>query len=79
MGSVGKLKKFYKRSRSFDRLPGAGIPLIQLNMRVGSTKTVKKGDLKRLGALSLVVFLEKLSAEFHRADCCTHRLVESQL
>jgi hypothetical protein len=24
-------------------MPGAGIPLIQLNMKVGSAKTVKKG------------------------------------
>jgi hypothetical protein len=35
-------------------LPGAGIPLIQLNMRVGSAKTVKKGipELKSAGLIT---------------------------
>jgi Mn-dependent DtxR family transcriptional regulator len=40
--------------KSFNRLPGSGIPLIQLNMRVGSAKTVKKGisELKSAGLIT---------------------------
>jgi hypothetical protein len=42
------------QNKSFNRLPGAGIPLIQLNMRVGSAKTVKKGipELKSAGLIT---------------------------
>ena len=54
MGLVGKRKKFYKRSSRLTDCPGAGIPLIQLNMRVGSAKTVKKGipALKSAGLIA---------------------------
>ena len=54
MGSLGKLKKVLQKIKSFNRLPGAGIPLIQLNMRVGSAKTVKKGipELKSAGLIT---------------------------
>jgi hypothetical protein len=40
--------------KSFNRLPGASVPLIQLNMAVGSTKTVKKGvtELKSAGLIT---------------------------
>ena len=40
--------------KSFNRLPGAGIPLIQLNMTVGNAKTVKKGipELKSAGLIT---------------------------
>jgi len=43
-----------QRCKSFNRLPGTGIPLIQLNMRVGSAKTVKKGiaELKSAGLVA---------------------------
>jgi hypothetical protein len=43
-----------QKIKSFNRLPGAGIPLIQLNMRVGSAKTVKKGipELKSTGLIT---------------------------
>jgi hypothetical protein len=43
-----------QKIKSFNRLPGAGIPLIQLNMRVGSAKTVKKGipELKSAGLIT---------------------------
>jgi hypothetical protein len=43
--------------KSFNRLPGAGIPRIQLNMRVGRAKTVKKGipELKSGGAQHSVI------------------------
>ena len=35
-------------------MPGAGIPMIQLNMKVGSAKTVKKGipELKSAGLIT---------------------------
>ncbi len=44
----------FQKIKSFNRLPGAGIPLIQLNMRVGSAKTVKKGipELKSAGLIT---------------------------
>jgi hypothetical protein len=47
-------QEVYQKFKSFNRLPGAGIPLIQLNMRVGSAKTVKKGlsELKSAGFIA---------------------------
>ena len=49
-GLSWEAQEVLQKIKSFNRLPGAGIPLIQLNMRVGSAKTVKKGipELKRL-------------------------------
>jgi hypothetical protein len=43
-----------QKMKSFNRLPGAGIPMIQLNMTVGSAKTVKKGilELKSAGLVA---------------------------
>jgi hypothetical protein len=43
-----------QKIKSFNRSPGTGIPLIQLNMRVGSAKTVKKGipELKSAGLVA---------------------------
>ncbi len=37
-----------------NRLPGAGVPMIQLNMKVGSAKTVKKGmpELRSAGLIT---------------------------
>src|SRR5579862_3698478 len=47
-------QEVFQKLKSFNRLPGAGIPLIQLNMRVGSAKTVKKGipELKSAGLVT---------------------------
>jgi hypothetical protein len=47
-------QKVLQKIKSFNRLPGAGIPLIQLNMRAGSAKTVKKGipELKSAGLIT---------------------------
>ena len=42
-GLSWEAQEVLKKIKSFNRLPGAGIALIQLNMRVGSAKTVKKG------------------------------------
>jgi hypothetical protein len=44
----------FHKIKSFNRFPGAGIPIIQLNMRVGSAKTVKKGipELKSAGLIT---------------------------
>jgi hypothetical protein len=41
-GLSWEAQEVLQKIKSFNRLPGAGIPLIQLNMRVGSAKTVKK-------------------------------------
>jgi len=40
--------------KSFNRLPGIGIPMIQLNMKVGSAKTARKGisELKSVGLIT---------------------------
>jgi hypothetical protein len=45
-GLSWEAQEVFQKMKSFNRLPGAGIPLIQLNMRVGSAKTVKKGILE---------------------------------
>ena len=47
-------QEVFQKIKSFNRLPGAGIPLIQLNMKVGSAKTVKKGipELKSAGLMA---------------------------
>ena len=53
-GLSWEAKEVFQKIKSFNRLPGAGIPLIQLNMRVGSAKTVKKGipELKSVGLIT---------------------------
>jgi hypothetical protein len=47
-------REVFEKFKSFNRLPGIGVPLIQLNMRVGSAKTVKKGiaELKSAGLVA---------------------------
>jgi hypothetical protein len=47
-------QEVFQKIKMFNRLPGAGIPLIQLNMKVGSAKTVKKGvaELKSAGLIT---------------------------
>ncbi len=47
-------KEVFQKMKSFNRLPGIGIPMIQLNMKVGSAKTVKKGipELKSAGLIT---------------------------
>jgi hypothetical protein len=49
-----KVHYFCHEGWKLNRLPGAGIALIQLNMRVGSAKTVKKGipELKSAGLIT---------------------------
>ena len=42
-GLSWEAQEVFQKIKSFNRLPGAGIPLIQLNIKVGSAKTVKKG------------------------------------
>ena len=53
-GLSWQAQEVFQKMKSFDRLPGAGIPLIQLNMKVGSAKTVKKGipELKSAGLIT---------------------------
>ena len=53
-GLSWEAKEVFQKIKSFNRLPGAGIPLIQLNMRVGSAKTVKKAipELKSGGLIT---------------------------
>ena len=53
-GLSWEAKEVFQKIKSFGRLPGAGISLIQLNMRVGSAKTVKKGipELKSVGLIT---------------------------
>ena len=53
-GLSWEAQKVLQKIKSFNRLRGAGIPLIQLNMKVGSAKTVKKGipELKSAGLIT---------------------------
>jgi len=52
-GLSWEAQEVFQKIKLFNRLPGAGIPLIQLNMKVGSAKTVKKGipELKSAGLI----------------------------
>jgi len=47
-------QEVFQKVKLFNRLPGVGIPMIQLNMKVGSAKTVKKGiaELKSAGLIT---------------------------
>jgi hypothetical protein len=47
-------QEVFQKMKSFNRLPGASVPLIQLNMAVGSAKTVKRGvtELKSAGLIT---------------------------
>jgi hypothetical protein len=53
-GLSWEAQEVFQKMKSFNRLPAAGIPLIQLNMKVGSAKTVKKGipELKSVGLIT---------------------------
>ena len=53
-GLSWEAQEVIQKMKSFNRLPGAGIPMIQLNMKVGSAKTVKKGipELKSAGLIT---------------------------
>jgi hypothetical protein len=52
-GFSWEAQEVFQKIKAFNRLPGAGIPLIQLNMRVGSAKTVKKG-ISELNSAGLI-------------------------
>jgi hypothetical protein len=56
-GLSWEAQEVFQKIKSFNRLPGGGIPLIQLNMSVGSAKTVKKGipELKSAGLITNTV------------------------
>jgi hypothetical protein len=53
-GLSWEAQEVFQKMKSFSRLPGSGIPMIQLNMKVGSAKTVKKGlsELKSAGLIT---------------------------
>jgi Mn-dependent DtxR family transcriptional regulator len=53
-GLSWEAQEVFQQMKSFKRLPGVGIPMIQLNMKVGSAKTVKKGipELKSAGLIT---------------------------
>ena len=53
-GLSWEAREVFQKMKSFNRLPGAGVPMIQLNMKVGSAKTVKKGvpELKSAGLIT---------------------------
>ena len=53
-GLSWEAQEVFQKMKSFNRLPGASIPMIQLNMKVGSAKTVKKGipELKSAGLIT---------------------------
>jgi hypothetical protein len=53
-GLSWEAQEVFQKIKTFDRKPGDGIALIQLNMKVGSAKTVKKGlpELKSAGLIT---------------------------
>ena len=53
-GLSWEAQEVFEKIKSFNRLAGASIPMIQLNMKVGSAKTVKKGipELKSAGLVT---------------------------
>jgi hypothetical protein len=53
-GLSWEAQEVFQKMKSFNRLPGTGIPMIQLNMKVGNAKTVKKGipELKSAGLIT---------------------------
>ena len=53
-GLSWEAQEVFQKMKSFNRLAGASIPMIQLNMKVGSAKTVKKGipELKSAGLIT---------------------------
>lgn len=52
-GLSWQAQEVFQKIKSFNRLPGAGIPLIRLNIAVGSAKTVKKG-IRELQSAGLI-------------------------
>ena len=52
-GLSWEAQEVFQKIKSFNRLPGAGIPLIKLNIKVGSAKTVKKG-IRELESAGLI-------------------------
>jgi hypothetical protein len=54
VGLSWEAQEVFQKIKLFNRLPRAGIPLIQLNMKVGSAETVKKGipQLKSAGLIA---------------------------
>ena len=53
-GLSWEAQEVFQKMKLFKRLPGAGIPMIYLNMKVGSAKIVKKGipELKSAGLIT---------------------------
>jgi hypothetical protein len=53
-GLSWEAQEVFQKMKSFNRPPGIGIPMIQLNMKVGSAKTVKRGipELKSAGLIT---------------------------
>jgi Mn-dependent DtxR family transcriptional regulator len=53
-GLSWEAQEVFQKIKLLSRVPGAGIPMIQLNMKVGSAKTVKKGipELKSAGLIT---------------------------
>jgi Mn-dependent DtxR family transcriptional regulator len=52
-GLSWEAQEVLQKIKSFNRLPGAGIPLIKLNLKVGNAKTVKKG-IRELESAGLI-------------------------
>ena len=52
-GLSWEAQEVFQKIKSFNQSPGVGIPLIQLNIRVGSAKTVKKG-IRELESAGLI-------------------------
>ena len=52
-GLSWEAQEVLQKIKSFNQLPGVGIPLIKLNLKVGSAKTVKRG-IRELESAGLI-------------------------
>jgi hypothetical protein len=71
-GFSWEAQEVLQKMKSFNRLPGVSVPLIQLNIRVGSVKTVKKGitELKSAGLITETASGEPtLTHKGHETSC----------
>src|SRR6516164_6291203 len=72
-GLSWEAQEVFQKIKSFGRLPGSGVPMIQLSMRVGSARTVKKGipELKSAGLITDTTSGEPtLTAKGHKTSIC---------
>jgi hypothetical protein len=71
-GLSWEAQEVFQKIKSFGRLPGSGVPMIQLSMRVGSARTVKKGipELKSAGLITDTTSISPFPFRGSTEPCC---------